>query len=159
MVLTVSLLRGMICRFADGGSSGFTHRRPCQPVLIPIISMSCGGACDTTTLMATFRPGTSPPPVRMPTRRLPAIMPPLSNEKSRIMPALVGERIIDSIARGRLFVKPETRVCFWKSMFPQNDNVLFAQSRNVLFQQCYTASFSEEAGWRKRTASCYGRES
>src|SRR3954454_12621054 len=50
------------------GSSRFTWVRPSQPRRIPMTCMSCSLARYTTFLMTAFRPGTSPPPVKIPMR-------------------------------------------------------------------------------------------
>ena len=50
----------------DAGSSGSHPSRPAQPRRIPTTSWPSSVARSVAALMHAFRPGTSPPPVRMP---------------------------------------------------------------------------------------------
>ena len=65
------------------GSSGSMPMTLAQPRRRPTTSMPWSAARLTTALIATFRPGTSPPPVRMPMRATCAMCPPGRRRFSR----------------------------------------------------------------------------
>ena len=75
MVRTFSTVRSIVDRDIVEGSSGLIDKRPSHPRRMPIMRISWLSACETTALMATLRPGTSPPPVSIPTFRFPATCP------------------------------------------------------------------------------------
>src|SRR5689334_22320277 len=71
MVRTSALVRGWTHSAEPAGSSGLKLSRPPQPRRMPTTSMPASIARVTTALIHGLRPGTSPPPVRMPIRIVP----------------------------------------------------------------------------------------
>ena len=69
-VRTRSAVSCQVQRSNDVSSSGSRFSRLIQPRRRPNTSTPCSSARITAALMTTFRPGTSPPPVNTPTRRV-----------------------------------------------------------------------------------------
>jgi len=68
MVRTSWRVKGRVLSSRLWGSSGLRLNSPPQPRRIPVTSQPASTARCTAALIAAFRPATSPPPVRMPTR-------------------------------------------------------------------------------------------
>ena len=102
MVRTESRVRGMVHSPSALGSSGLICTTLNQPRRRPTTSMSCCSARLTTALIATFRPGTSPPPVRIPIRRF----------------AVIGTYSRSPVRRRAISSAPQRRRSAWDAFIP-----------------------------------------
>src|SRR5690349_6071618 len=68
MPRTLSRESGRLLAANDAGSLGSISSKPCHPRRKPTTSQPRSSALSVTDRMQALRPGTSPPPVRMPIR-------------------------------------------------------------------------------------------
>src|SRR3954447_2783087 len=79
MVRVLARVRGTSQAELSASWYGLTWRRAAQPRRSPTTSYPSSSIRQTNCWMAAFKPGTSPPPVRMPTRLVIAAPPALQS--------------------------------------------------------------------------------